>query len=333
MALLIPGLTCAGEDDAKKLSAQLPLIFWHTGELWGKLERGASTGESSEDFVKSMKTKFSRMDESKASPESWKFHLYYSEDEGKEETEGWIFILNHDGKAWSEVSAVRITGGSTFQLLEADIFSPSMRPQLRQTLDLYNSGKLAETVAKLSAPGGAGDAGDTPAAPEYAALLGEGLSGSGFHFAIGDKRYIACSLHQFEGKAPAVMGSMDFDDPIKIVKRVYAGKDIQVLAYVSADLDKKAPLKFDEKVTPAVGDKVYCYDFEDSYEGEIVSIAPDNRSYSVKMSKAYPAGGNSGSPVVSAATGTAVGVLLTANDAEAATTVGFELLRPEKKAP
>ena len=50
------------------------------------------------------------------------------------------------------------------------------------------------------------------------------------------------------------------------------------------------------------------------------------------MSKPYPAGGNSGSPIVSAVTGTVVGVMLTANDAEAATTVGFELLKPEAKA-
>lgn len=178
----------------------------------------------------------------------------------------------------------------------------------------------------------ADDAAKIHAATKYSTLLGEDLSGSGFHFAVGEKRYLACSLHQFEGKAPSVMGSMDFDDPIEIKGRVYKGKDIQVLTYVSADLDKQAPLKFDAKVTPEVGDKVYCYNFDDSYEGEITAIDGDKRTYSVRMSKPYPAGGNSGSPVVSAVTGTVVGVLLSANDAEAATTVGFELLRPEGKA-
>ena len=183
-------------------------------------------------------------------------------------------------------------------------------------------------VSALSAQ----DAVKDHAAPKYSTLLGEDLSGSGFHFAVGEKRYLACSLHQFEGKAPSVMGSMDFDAPIKIKGRVYNGKDTQVLTYVSAELDKQAPLKFDPKVTPAVGDKVYCYNFEDSFAGEITAIAPDKRTYSVKMSKPYPAGGNSGSPIVSAVTGTVVGVMLTANDAEAATTVGFELLKPEAKA-
>ncbi len=170
------------------------------------------------------------------------------------------------------------------------------------------------------------------AAPKYSTLLGQDLSGSGFHFQVGEKRYLACSLHQFDGNAPSVMASLDFDDAIEIKERVYKGKDTQVLTYVSADLDKCAPLKFDPKVTPAVGDKVYCYDFADSYEGAITAIHPDKRTYSVKMSQPYPAGGNSGTPIVSAVTGTVVGVLLSANDADAATTVGFELLRIEAKA-
>lgn len=176
------------------------------------------------------------------------------------------------------------------------------------------------------------DAAKAVPAPKYSTLLGEDLSGSGFHFTVGGKRYLACSLHQFEGKAPSIMGSMEFDGQVKVNGRVYAGKDIQVLSYVSAELDKQEPLKFDPKVTPAVGDKVYCYDFEESYAGVIVSIAPDQRNYTVKLSKPYPAGGSSGSPIVSAVSGTVVGVLLTANDAEAATVVGFELLKPQAKA-
>ncbi len=172
---------------------------------------------------------------------------------------------------------------------------------------------------------------DVPA-PKYSTLLGEDLSGSGFHFTAGGKRYLACSLHQFEGKAPSIMGSMEFEGQIKVSGRVYAGKDIQVLSYVSAELDKQEPLKFDPKVTPSVGDKVYCYDFEESYPGVIVAIDPDQRNYSVRLSKPYPAGGNSGSPIVSAVSGTVVGVLLTANDPKAASIVGFELLKPQAKA-
>lgn len=328
MAFLVTGVACGGEDDAKKLSKQLPLLFWYTGELWGELERGASTGESSDEFCKSKRTKFTKLDETEDSLEYWKFHLYYEEDEGNEDKEGWIFVFSYDGAKWSEVSGARITGGSTYRLLEADAFTPSMRPQMRQALELYNTGKLAEVAAS---PAEGGDEGDEPGGPVYSVLLGEGLSGSGFHFAVGEKRYIACTLHQFEGKTPAVMGSIEFEDSIKVTGRVYAGTDIQVLTYDSASLDKLAPLSFDVKETPEVGDKVYCYNFDESYAGEITAIAADQRNYTVKMTKPYPAGGNSGAPIVSAETGTVVGVLLSADDTEAATIVGFELLKPVNK--
>lgn len=166
-----------------------------------------------------------------------------------------------------------------------------------------------------------------PVAPEYATLVGEDLSGSAFHFAVGEKRYVACSLHQFEGKAPRRMVSMKFEGAIKVKQRLFTGKDTQVLRYVSAELDKVEPLKFDPKVTAAVGDKVWCYHFNESHEGEIISISPDKLDYTIRMSQPYPAAGNSGGPVVSAVTGTVIGVVLTGNDAKAATIIGFELLK------
>jgi hypothetical protein len=169
-------------------------------------------------------------------------------------------------------------------------------------------------------------------APKYSTLLGQDLSGSGFHFTHGNKRYLACSLHQFGGKSPTVMGSMEFDTPIKIKNRIYVGKDTQILTYVSSELDKQSSLKFDPSLKPSIGDKVYCYNFDDSFTGEIISISEDKKTCSVKMSKPYPAGGNSGSPVVSAKSGTVIGVLLTANDTKTATIIGFELL-PSKIGP
>ena len=165
------------------------------------------------------------------------------------------------------------------------------------------------------------------AAPEYATLVGEGLSGSAFHFAVGTKRYVACSLHQFEGMAPRHLISMDFDGDIEVKQRLFTGKDTQVLRYISAELDKLEPLKFDPQVTPAVGDKVWCYHFDTSYEGQIISISPDKRDHTIRMSQPYPAAGNRGGPVVSAVSGTVIGVVLTGNDAKAATIIGFELLK------
>lgn len=149
VALLSFGSAYGGEPEAKKLSAQLPIVFWYTAELWGELERGSNTGESSNAFSAQLKTKFIKLDGQDDSQELWKFHLYYQEDEGNEEEEGWIFVFRYDGKEWSEVSGVRKTGGSSFQLLKADFFTPSMRPQIKQALELHNSGKLTEKITEL----------------------------------------------------------------------------------------------------------------------------------------------------------------------------------------
>ncbi len=166
--------------------------------------------------------------------------------------------------------------------------------------------------------------------PTYSTLIGEGLSGSGFHFEDSTGSYLACSLHQFGGRQPESMMAVEFDDPIQVTGLVYKGDDIQVLRYRSEALDRAAPLRYRAGEVPEVGDVVYCYDGNQSYAGVITDTDAGRRNFDVYMDKAYPAAGNSGSPVVSGKTGTVVGVLLTADNPEKAREVGFEILTPTK---
>ena len=161
--ILLSGVSHAAEVDAKKLSSQLPSLFWYTLELWGNVDRGTSSGLTKEEFTGSMKTKFVKLASLKEPQETWQFHLYYGE---FEENESWTFVLNYDGKKWTADSGVRKTGGSTFQLLESDPSTPSMRPQFQRSLELFNTGKLAEAVAKQSKQNAEAGTGQPATLPE-----------------------------------------------------------------------------------------------------------------------------------------------------------------------
>ena len=71
----------------------------------------------------------------------------------------------------------------------------------------------------------------------------------------------------------------------------------------------------------------FVYDFDDSYTGYIIRIGSGKSEYKVEMSKPYPAGGNSGTPVVSGLTGNVIGVMLSANSPDKARIVGFDRLK------
>lgn len=163
-------------------------------------------------------------------------------------------------------------------------------------------------------------------APEYMTLIGEGFSGSGFHFSIDDQRYIACSLHQFDGATPEVMHAGLMDSTIQITDLVTTQEDLQILRYTGDGLDQVPPLPYEYQPELKLGTPIYLYDFEESYSGHITRRERGSNNYSIRMTAPFPAGGSSGSPVVSAETGKVIGVVLTANSADAATTVGFEAL-------
>lgn len=100
--------------------------------------------------------------------------------------------------------------------------------------------RVVRTVHHLTAPKRAVEA----VIPQYEDLLGEELSGSGFHVEHGGRRYVVCSLHQFDGRQPREMGALSFDEPIRLTGRAHVQKDVQVLTYESPELDKLAPLSY-----------------------------------------------------------------------------------------
>ena len=146
-------------------------------------------------------------------------------------------------------------------------------------------------------------------APKYETMIGEDLSGSGFHFRSGGKSYIACSLHQFEGEVPETMLAPDLETEIPITGQVHAGTDIQVLSYDQKVFPDASPLGYDPKPDVSVGDPVYLL-----IDGEAVKAHVTRHSflegYWFKSDTPFVGQGASGSPVVSGLTGHVIGVFL-----------------------
>jgi hypothetical protein len=164
-------------------------------------------------------------------------------------------------------------------------------------------------------------------APAYDTLYGDELQGSGFHFTFGDATYIATSLHQFEGKIPTAMMSLDVDQPITILSQVYKQEDVQILAFESPALLKIAPLRYESAVIVSKGTPVYIYSDEGVIHAHITSLSETTGIIALRTKEPFAAQGQSGSPIVSAKTGTVIAVLLGANDIERATRVEAELLK------
>lgn len=148
--LVFSGFLNAAEEDAKKLSQEMPKVFWYAATLWGKEPRGVSMSLSLEEFTSDKKTKFKKLESKKAGEELWMFQMYYEEDEGNVEEESWTFVFSFENKKWVDISGKRATGGIKTQLLEADAFTSSLRPHIRKALDLYQSGELDKTIASLA---------------------------------------------------------------------------------------------------------------------------------------------------------------------------------------
>jgi len=146
-------------------------------------------------------------------------------------------------------------------------------------------------------------------APEYETMIGEGLSGSGFHFQSGGKSFIACSLHQFEGEVPETMLAPDLETEIPITGQVHAGTDIQVLSYDQKVFPDASPLGYDPKPNVSVGDPVYLL-----IDGDAVKAHVTRHSflegYWFKSETSFVGQGASGSPVISGLNGKVIGVFL-----------------------
>lgn len=160
--------------------------------------------------------------------------------------------------------------------------------------------------------------------PVYESLTGEGLSGSGFHFDWQGKRYIACSLHQFDGEVPEKMhGAMM--EPVSILGLAHRQDDIQILTYDEAKLEGVEPLVYQDRVGVRRGERVRVMGYDGPVDGTVVLGRPLAQGLVfLELDKPIKLRGLSGSPVISGVTGTVIGVLLTGD--EEAGIVGFELL-------
>lgn len=163
--------------------------------------------------------------------------------------------------------------------------------------------------------------------PVYETLLGEELSGSGFHFKVGNAVYICASLHQFDGKAPKVMSSFEFDPMIEIKEVVHRQTDVQVLSFRSDELNQIAPLTYLPGVRVDAGHPIYIYSDAGIVKGHVSWVGKTSGTIMIRMTEPFYAAGQSGGPIVSGETGSVIAVLIGANDAEQATRVEAELLR------
>lgn len=309
-------------EDLTKLAKAFPAIYWHASDDCLRETAPAYDGQfqTIEEYLSEYIAEVIEFEE-KGEP-SATIKLFDPDDA----EEHWRFQVKKSGDEWEAIEGWKYFGEEkSMDMFKGDIFLGSMRPfmdnefaRFHQGVEFPPSTKTALNLEKNPNP-----------APAYETLIGEGLVGSGFHFQAGEKTYLACSLHQFDGKIPQSMSSMAFEDIISVTGRTYKGNDVQVLTYESEALSKIPPLRFVATAVPKQGDAVYCYNFEEPYLGFVVSIDEQERTCSVRMKAPFPAQGNSGSPVVLARTNSVIGVMLTANDSEEATTVGFELLAPK----
>lgn len=169
-------------------------------------------------------------------------------------------------------------------------------------------------------------------APKYETLLGEELSGSGFHFKHGEAVYLGVTKHQFDGEAPKVMGSMDFEEPIKVTGVAHRQDDVQVLTFDSAKLSALPPLVYDPGAKVDAGLPVYMYTDAGVVKGHVTFVAKGTGRIRIRATEPFEAMGCSGTPIVSGETGTVIGVLTDADDPERARRVGAErLVMPEAR--
>lgn len=325
-ALLFVCVPAHGDkQEAEKFAEDFPGIFWCTLKEWENLDGATSIDDSYEYFIDSRSCEVVGKVKAGDTSSFWEFHVFYS-DNSEEEGEGWDFVFRLDEDGWHAVSGVRKVDGMTLSLLRDDPFSPGMRAQLEQVLSLYKDGELDAAIQDYVNPD------ELTKAPKYRPLVGEDSSGSGFHFRSGKNSYIASTMHQFGDSTPRELSSVEFDAPIKVTRRVKKGKDIQVLRYESPELNEVEALVFDPSHPPSIDERIYLYGRNKVFGAKIALIGENTGKCLAFTSEPIPAAGMSGSPVVSAKSGTVIGVLIGADSATEARSITFELLRLGKSA-
>ncbi len=167
----------------------------------------------------------------------------------------------------------------------------------------------------------------TATIPPYETFYGQSASGSGFHFEWEGERFIACSLHQFDGEMPDHMLSAELER-VPISGSAFEQMDVQILRYRSSELDRVEPLRYvpGEKIT--LGHPVVLLFDDEEIVGNVIKVLPDEDGllgFSVRGVTPV-LNGASGSPVLSGLSGNVIGVLIPQDERR----VYFEPLDPPR---
>jgi hypothetical protein len=164
------------------------------------------------------------------------------------------------------------------------------------------------------------------------------LAGSGFLIRTGSTTYAVTARHPYDGEKPDAFLDIEADSEITLGRRVHAGSDTQVME-VPAEAVRNWPVfSYGGAIPLRDGDRVAIVWDNGIVEGKLTS-RPLGSGYAsgttgqISLDKPFPAAGTSGSPVILISTGTVVGVLLSADDPENATTIGFEELHFDSPEP
>jgi hypothetical protein len=165
-------------------------------------------------------------------------------------------------------------------------------------------------------------------------LIGEDLAGSAFIIRLDGIQWAVMSQHQFGGKAPSTLMQVSREpESVALDKsRVAKQRDVQAMPLKEQSLTLQY-LGYDPTFTLGPAEELLIL----GPAGDVVagtlrgmvgqySCANGVRTLEARTTKPFLAAGGSGGPVIKKSTAMVVGVLMTANDGEAATVVGFETL-------
>lgn len=303
------------EKEVSQSFREFPRAFWYASDAWIKsINNTGSIGDPLTSTAKGKLINFTLVNT--GSQPKVKFTL---DEKSEEENEGRIidFVFVYIKDEWRGVQCLIRDGKENTNLYEDSFMAPSMqrfvdaevRKLMRQEGIYSPHPQMARIVP-----------------PAYTALIGEGLSGSGFHFSFEGKRFAAATMHQFDFKTPGELSSNDLSAKVSNLRRVHRQIDVQVMTYHSEWLDAKVPLVYDRDHPPMeVGSPVFILNHGQWMAAHVLttSIA----GLKLAAGKPFPAAGLSGSPIIDGNTGRVVAVLTGADSPSAAKIIDCEVLQ------
>lgn len=158
--------------------------------------------------------------------------------------------------------------------------------------------------------------------------------GSAFHFTSQNRRYVACSLSQFQGQPPTELRSREFQESIVIRDQVHKQQDVQILTYDSVKLDNIAPLTHDGADRIVTGESVALRINDKTLTGTLIGRAPHELNHwQFRVPEAIHAANSQGAPVMSTLTGKVIGVVVASPVLHHTLIVTFEPLTIPEKLP